>query len=106
MSTQPEPQKGSRETWHLRLYVAGATANSTRALANLRQICAEHLPEAQIEVIDLVDDPARAAADDVFAVPTLVRQLPRPVQKIIGDLSNTERVLVGLRVSLTEEAFR
>jgi circadian clock protein KaiB len=106
VSTQPEPQTGCREIWHLRLYVAGATANSTRALANLRQICAEHLPEAEIEVIDLVEDPARAAADDVFAVPTLVRLLPTPVQKIIGDLSNIERVLVGLNVSLTEETFR
>lgn len=104
MSTVPE--KGTRETWHLRLYVAGATPNSTRALANLNQICAEHLPDAEIEVIDLVADPSRAGADDVFAVPTLVRRLPTSVQKIIGDLSDTERVLVGLNVSLTEETFR
>ncbi|HEX7536665.1 MAG TPA: circadian clock KaiB family protein [Dermatophilaceae bacterium] len=106
MITQPQPPRGTREIWHLRLYVAGTTANSTRALANLRQICAEHLPEAQIEVIDLVADPARAVADDVFAVPTLIRRLPTPVQRIIGDLSDTERVLVGLNVSLTEESYR
>lgn len=104
MSSRPE--HGTRESWHLRLYVAGANPNSTRALANLRRLCAEHLPEAEIEVIDLVADPERAGADDVFAVPTLVRRLPTPVQKIIGDLSDTERVLVGLNVSLTEETFR
>jgi circadian clock protein KaiB len=101
-----QPVKGTHESWHLRLYVAGATPNSTRALTNLHQICAEHLPEAEVEVIDLVADPARAATDDVFAVPTLVRRLPTPVQKIIGDLSDTERVLVGLNISLTEETFR
>jgi circadian clock protein KaiB len=100
------PEKGTREAWHLRLYIAGATPNSNRALVNLRKICADHLPDAEIEVIDLVADPARAIADDVFAVPTLVRRLPTPVQKVIGDLSDTERVLVGLNISLTEETFR
>lgn len=104
MSTPPEP--GSRQQWYLRLYVAGLTPNSTRALANLRRICAEHLPDAEIEVIDLVADPGRASADDIFAVPTLVRRLPEPVRRIIGDLSDTDQVLVGLRVSLTEETFR
>jgi circadian clock protein KaiB len=87
------------EVWHLRLYVAGQSPKSLRAFANLKDLCDEHLAgRYEIEVIDLVEEPALARADDVLAIPTLVRRLPAPLRKIIGDLSNTERVLVGLRI--------
>lgn len=83
--------------WDLRLYVAGQTAKSLLAFANLKRICEEHLQgEYRIEVIDLLKNPELAKGDQLFALPTLVRKLPEPVRKIIGDLSNTERVLVGL----------
>jgi circadian clock protein KaiB len=83
--------------WELRLYVAGQTAKSLQAFANLKKICEEHLAgEYRIEVIDLLLSPQLAQGDQIFALPTLVRRLPEPVRKIIGDLSNTERVLVGL----------
>ena len=83
--------------WELRLYVAGQTAKSLVAFANLKRICEEHLAgEYHIEVIDLLKNPQLAAGDQILALPTLVRKLPEPVRKIIGDLSNTERVLVGL----------
>jgi circadian clock protein KaiB len=85
------------ELWELRLYVAGQTAKSLQAFANLKKICEEHLAgQYRIEVIDLVKNPQLAKGDQIFALPTLVRKLPEPVRKIIGDLSNTERVLVGL----------
>jgi circadian clock protein KaiB len=85
--------------WELRLYVAGQTAKSLQAFANLKQICEEHLTgEYHIEVIDLLKNPQLAEGDQILAIPTLVRRLPEPVRKIIGDLSNTERVLVGLDV--------
>ena len=94
--------KAARATpaeWQLRLYVAGATAKSVAALANLRRLCEEHLPgRYDIEVIDLLVNPKLAAGDQILAVPTLVRRLPEPIKKIIGDLSNEERVLVGLDV--------
>jgi len=84
-------------TYELRLYVAGQTPKSVLALANLRQICEEHLQgRYEIEVIDLVENPQLAQGDQILALPTLVRRLPEPIKKIIGDLSNTERVLVGL----------
>jgi circadian clock protein KaiB len=87
------------EVWHLRLYVAGQSPKSLRAFANLKDLCDEHLSgRYEIEVIDLVEEPALARADDILAIPTLVRRLPEPLRKIIGDLSNTERVLVGLRI--------
>jgi circadian clock protein KaiB len=87
------------EVWHLRLYVAGQSPKSLRAFANLKGLCDEHLAgRYEIEVIDLVEQPALARADDILAIPTLVRRLPAPLRKIIGDLSNTERVLVGLRI--------
>lgn len=90
------PEEG---VWELRLYVAGQTPKSVTALANLQRICAEHLAgRYRIEVIDLTKTPQLAAADQIVAVPTLLRKLPVPVRKIIGDLSNTERVLVGLDV--------
>jgi circadian clock protein KaiB len=83
--------------WELRLYVAGQTPNSVRAFANLKRICQEHLKgEYKIEIIDLLENPTLAKGDQILAVPTLVRKLPPPVRKIIGDLSKTERVLVGL----------
>ena len=85
------------ETWTLRLYVAGQTPKSVKALANLKRICEEHMPgEYVIEVIDLVKNPRLAQGDQILAIPTLVRALPQPMRKIIGDLSDTERVLVGL----------
>ena len=83
----------------LRLYVAGQTPRSIAAFANLRRICEEHLAgRYQIEVIDLIQNPQLARGDQILAVPTLVRRLPEPVRKIIGDLSNHDRVLVGLDV--------
>jgi circadian clock protein KaiB len=89
-------QSGSG-TWELRLYVAGQTPNSVRALANLRKICDQHLAGLyRIEVVDLLENPQLAQDDQILATPTLVRKAPRPVRKIIGDLSNTERALAGL----------
>lgn len=85
--------------WQLRLYVAGQTAKSTTALENLKRLCETHLAgRYQIEVIDLLVSPKLAAGDQILAVPTLVRKFPEPIRKIIGDLSNEERVLVGLDV--------
>lgn len=83
--------------WNLRLYVAGQTPKSLTALANLKNICEEHLKgKYHLEVIDLLKNPQLARGDQILAIPTLVRKLPPPLKKIIGDLSNTERVLVGL----------
>jgi circadian clock protein KaiB len=85
------------EIYTLRLYVAGQTKKSLTAFANLKGICEEHLKgRYRIEVIDLLENPQLAKGDQILAIPTLVRRLPPPVRKIIGDLSNTERVLVGL----------
>jgi circadian clock protein KaiB len=92
-SSKTPPQ----ETWELRLYVAGQTSKSVTAFANLKKICEQHLVgRYHIEVIDLVKNPTLAKGDHIFATPTLVRKLPVPIRKILGDLSNTERVLVGL----------
>lgn len=89
----------SEESWKLRLYVSGHTPNSRAALVNLKKICEEHLEHKyNIEVIDLLQNPQLAKGDQILAVPTLVRQLPPPIRKIIGDLSNTEKVLVGLDI--------
>jgi circadian clock protein KaiB len=86
-----------QEFYTLRLYVAGQTKKSLAAFANLKKICEEHLAgRYKIEVIDLMENPQLARGDQILAVPTLVRRLPPPIKKIIGDLSNTERVLVGL----------
>lgn len=83
--------------WKLRLYIAGQTPRSLTALANLQAICKEHLRgRYHIDVIDLLERPQLARGDQVLAIPTLVRRLPAPIKKIIGDLSETERVLVGL----------
>ena len=97
---------GSRRTkaedlahWNLRLYVAGQTPRSLAAFKNLKQICEQYLQgKYQIEVIDLMENPTLARGDQILAIPTLVRKLPEPIRKIIGDLSNTEKVLVGLDI--------
>lgn len=90
---------GVGQIWQLRLYVAGQSPKSLRAFANLKDLCEEHLAgQYEIEVIDLVEFPSLAMSDDILAIPTLVRRLPSPLRKIIGDLSNPDRVLVGLRV--------
>lgn len=86
--------------YRLRLYVAGQTRKSLQAIANLKHICEENMPgRYSIEVVDLIEHPHLARGDQILAIPTLVRQLPQPIRKIIGDLSHTERVLVGLDVS-------
>jgi len=99
MTEEREEQLGTDEAqrYMLRLYVAGQTAKSLVAFANLKQICEEHLAgKCTIEVVDLLENPQLAEGDQILAIPTLVRRLPPPIRKIIGDLSNTERVLVGL----------
>ena len=89
------------ETYLLRLYVAGQTPKCMAAFVNLKKICEEHLAgKYQIEVVDLLENPTLASGDQILAIPTLVRRLPQPVRKIIGDLSNTERVLIGLDLKL------
>lgn len=91
-------------SWKLRLYVAGQTPKSLTAFANLKKLCETHLAgRYEIEVIDLLVNPQLAKGDQILAIPTLVRQLPAPVRKIIGDLSNTERVLVGLDLRSAQE---
>jgi circadian clock protein KaiB len=93
------PSENEPEQWLLRLYVAGQSPKSLTALTNLRRLCEEHLAgRYHIEVVDLVENPQLAADHQILALPTLVRQLPPPLRKIIGDLSKTERVLVGLDV--------
>jgi len=92
-------RKNRKGPWDLRLYVAGQTPKSIVALANLKKICKEHLKdEYNIEVIDLVRNPKLARQHQILAIPTLVRSLPTPIKKIIGDLSNTEKVLLGLDI--------
>jgi circadian clock protein KaiB len=101
--TRPAADKTS-EVWNLRLYVAGQTAKSLQAFANLKRICDEHLAgKYKLEVVDLIKNPTLAKGDQILAIPTLVRKLPEPVRKIIGDLSNTERVLVGLDLQHREK---
>lgn len=96
------PTAMAGEIFELRLYVAGQTRKSIAALTNLHRICDEHLAgQYRIEVIDLMTNPQQAQHDQIFAIPTLVRRLPEPIKKIIGDLSNSERVLVGLEVRPT-----
>ena len=91
---QSSPPPGD---WVLRLYIAGQTAKSLAALSNLRRICDEHLAgKFQIEVIDLLENPQLAEGDQIIAIPTLVRKLPEPIRKVIGDLSDAEKTLVGL----------
>ena len=96
----PQPKR-----WVLKLYVAGETPRSVAAFANLKRICETHLRgQYRIEVVDLVANPSLARQDQIIAIPTLVRQLPPPVKKIIGDLAQEERVLVGLNIQPAEEA--
>ncbi|MGB7554840.1 MAG: circadian clock KaiB family protein [Candidatus Korobacteraceae bacterium] len=106
VATPAKPTKGenqktkprtSSDFWNLRLYIAGETSRSRAALHNLQQICDQHLEgKYHVEVVDLLKNPSLAAGDQILAVPTLVRRLPPPLKKIIGDLSNAERVVVGL----------
>src|SRR5689334_5943514 len=98
-SKKKPPAECGPPLFQLRLYVAGQTAKSVTALANLKRICDTHLAgQYRIEVIDLIKTPQLAAGDQILAVPTLVRRLPEPIKKIIGDLSNEAKVLVGLDV--------
>jgi circadian clock protein KaiB len=97
MKNESPNSEDPTKAWLLKLYVAGQTAKSLQAFANLKRILEEHHPgQYHIEVIDLLKHPQLAKGDQILALPTLVRKLPEPVRKIIGDLSNTERVLVGL----------
>ncbi|MBK8535835.1 MAG: circadian clock KaiB family protein [Candidatus Competibacteraceae bacterium] len=102
MKNNPPKEKKSapdEPRYLLKLYVAGQTPRSLTAFANLKKICEEYMAEQyQIEVIDLLVNPVLARDDQILALPTLVRKLPEPIKKIIGDLSNTERVLVGLDI--------
>ena len=94
---QPPPTDGDASRWNLRLYVAGQTPRSLTAFKNLKEICEEYLKgKYHIEVIDLMENPTLARGDQILAIPTLVRKLPQPIRKIIGDLSSQENVLVGL----------
>lgn len=96
-STARASSRHTPKAYQLRLYVAGQTPKSLAAFANLKKICEQHLEgKYEIEVIDLLKHPQLASGDQILAIPTLVRKLPSPLKKIIGDLSNTERVLVGL----------
>jgi circadian clock protein KaiB len=107
--TSSNGAKATREAseWVLRLYVAGQTRNSIKAFANLRRICEEHLKgRHRIELIDLLENPQLAKEHQILAAPTLVRRLPPPVKKIIGDLSKTERVLAGLDLLPACNGFR
>ena len=89
--------------WDLRLYIAGNTPKSNAALENLKKFCEEHIPnQYRIEVIDLIKNPKLASGDQILAIPTLVKKVPSPLRKIIGDLSNTERVLVGFDIKPTD----
>jgi circadian clock protein KaiB len=96
---QADPVDTEPETWHLRLYVAGESPKSLLAFANLKRMCREHLDQPyEIEIVDLLKNPLLARGDEIIAIPTLVRRLPSPMRKIIGDLSDTDRVLVGLQL--------
>ena len=96
---EPEVAEPASEIWQLRLYVAGQSPKSVTAFANLKKICEEHMAgKYTIEVIDLLEQPQLAAGDQIVAIPTLVRKLPQPLRKIVGDLSNRERTLVGLQL--------
>jgi circadian clock protein KaiB len=95
----PNQETTESSLWELRLYVAGTTQKSLTAFANLKKICEEHLKgKYTIEVIDLCKDPQLAQGEQILALPAVVRKLPEPIRRIIGDLSNTERVLVGLDI--------
>ena len=95
----PDAPSAPEESWALRLYVAGQSPKSLLAFENLKRFCEEHLAgRYSIEVVDLLEQPQLARGDQILAIPTLVRKLPEPIRKIIGDLSNTDKVLVGLQL--------
>ncbi|MHC5611932.1 MAG: circadian clock KaiB family protein [Nostoc sp.] len=103
MNQNNEPSQITSEQWQLRLYVAGQTPKSVTAFANLKKLCEEHLQgQYRIEIIDLLQYPELAKRDQILAIPTLVRQLPQPIRQIIGDLSNQEKVLLGLDLKKVE----
>jgi len=104
--TRPAPRK-ARDRMELKLYVAGQTPRAVAALANLRQVCEERVPgQYRIQVIDLLKKPQLASGDQILAVPTLVRRLPHPIRKIIGDLSNKEKLLIGLDLQVIQNDHR
>lgn len=95
----PQSESSAKDIWDLRLYIAGQSPKSVAAFANLKKLCEQHLQgRYRIEIIDLLAHPQLAAGDQIVAIPTLVRKLPEPLRKIVGDLSNTERTLVGLQL--------
>lgn len=99
------PKSPALAKWKLRLYVAGQTPKSLAAFSNLKKLCDEHLAgRYQIEVIDLVKEPQLAQGDQIVAIPTLVRKLPVPIKRVIGDLSNLERIMVGMDLQPIEKA--
>jgi circadian clock protein KaiB len=102
VTTAPYPDIAARDedqVWHLRLYVSGQSPKSLNAFSNLRRLCEEHLAgHYEIEIVDVVAQPALARGDDVLALPTLIRRVPEPVRRLIGDLSDTERVCVYLQI--------
>jgi circadian clock protein KaiB len=101
--TSKNPNGSNGEKWQLRLYVAGQTPKSLAAMRNLKKVCEEHLAgRYEIEVIDLMKNPRLAKDHQIVAIPTLVRKLPDPIRKIVGDLSDTERALVGLQLRQQE----
>lgn len=102
-ATETIPQRAPDDFWELRLYIAGQTPKCVAARANLSRLCEAHLAgRYRVEVIDLLEDPQLARPDQILAIPTLVRKMPEPARKIIGDLSNTERVLIGLELARRE----
>ncbi|HET7197489.1 MAG TPA: circadian clock KaiB family protein [Burkholderiales bacterium] len=105
--TAAKGAKSAGETWDLRLYTAGQTPKSLAAMRNLKRMCEEHLPgRYHIEVIDLMANPRLARDDQIVAIPTLVRKLPQPLRKIVGDLSDEDRTLVGLQLRRRQEEER
>ncbi|MBI4785367.1 MAG: circadian clock protein KaiB [Oscillatoriophycideae cyanobacterium NC_groundwater_1537_Pr4_S-0.65um_50_18] len=104
MNQPNQPNSATDEKWQLRLYVAGQTPKSVTAFANLKKLCEEHLQgQYHIEIVDLLQHPELAKQDQILAIPTLVRRLPPPLRQIIGDLSNREKVLVGLDLRPLDE---
>ena len=93
-----------RAKYILRLYVSGSSIRSMRAIHNLKKICEEHLPDYELEVIDIYENPTAARAEQIIAAPTLVKSLPRPLRKFVGDLSNTQKILIGLDIYKRQES--
>jgi circadian clock protein KaiB len=98
-ATEPRYDAVAPAHWHLRLYVAGQSPKSLTAFANLKRVCDKYLDSRyEIEIVDLIENPHLAAADEIIAIPTLVRRLPQPSRRLIGDLSNVDRVVAGLQL--------